>query len=316
MNSEIDQQIQQALQQAQRICIYSHIRPDGDAIGSLLGLGLALENAGKQVQMVLSDGLPRSFRHLEGSERIQRSPNGEFDLRIVVDASDPQRIGGLLNEITPDINIDHHLTNLNFARINLIEAEAVATAAVLAGHLPAWNLEFTPAVAQALLTGMVTDTIGFRTSNMTPQALHLAADLFAIGGDLPELYRRALSNRSFSATRYWGCALSRLERKNRLVYTSLTLEDRQISGYTGNDDADLTNILSSIDDADIAVLFIEQKDNRVKVSWRAQPGLNVSGIAFQFGGGGHAPAAGADIPGSLVEVMARVLPATEALLEQ
>ncbi len=314
MPAELDLQIRQVLQTAQRVAIYSHIRPDGDAIGSLLGLGLALENAGKQVQMILTDGVPRSFRHLAGSDRIVRTAQGEFDARIIVDASDTARIGGLPENTIIDINIDHHVTNVNYARINLIEPEAVATAAVLAEHLPAWGLEITPAAAQALLTGMVTDTIGFRTSNMTPAALHLAADLFTIGGEMPELYRRALSNRTYQATRYWGCGLSRLERSGRLAWTSLTLQDRKISGYTGNDDADLNNILSSIDDIDIAILFVEQSGDHVKVSWRAQPGLNVSTIAFQFGGGGHAPAAGAEIHGPLAEVMPRVITATQALL--
>ncbi len=314
MPEALDEQIRQALQSAQHIAIYSHIRPDGDAVGSLLGLGLALEDAGKQVQMVLTDGVPRSFRHLPGSSRIVRSPEGEFDTRIVVDASDTLRIGGLPEGVTIDINIDHHVTNLLYARLNLIEPEAVATAAMLAEHIPHWGLRITPETAQALLTGMVTDTIGFRTSNMTPTALHLAADLFAVGGELPELYRRALSSRSYEATRYWGCALSRLQRKGRLAWTYLTLEDRKASGYTGNDDADLSNILSSMDDVDITILFIEQKAEHVKVSWRAQPGLNVSGIAFEFGGGGHAPAAGAEIYAPLTDVLPRVLAATEVLL--
>lgn len=315
MPAELDAQIRQALEQAQRIVIYSHVRPDGDAIGSLLGLSLALEKAGKEVHMVLSDGVPRSFRHLAGSERILRAPQGDYDLRIVVDASDPQRIGGLLEGVNVDICIDHHVTNLMYARLNLVEPEAVATAAMLAEHIPAWGLEITPDSAQALLTGMVTDTIGFRTSNMTPQALHQAADLFAIGGELPELYRKALSNRSYEATRYWGCGLSRMERKGRLAWTSLTLEDRKLSGYNGNDDADLTNILSSMDDVDISILFIEQHQGGVKVSWRAQPGYNVSSIAFNFGGGGHAPAAGAEMRGTLVEVMEKVISATDELLQ-
>ena len=315
MPESIDDQIRQALAAAGRIAIYSHIRPDGDAIGSLLGLGLALEKAGKQVQMVLCDGLPRSFRHLEGSQRVVRAAQGEVDLRIVVDASDTQRIGGLLEGLSVDINIDHHLTNILFGRINQIEPEAVATAAVLAEHLPLWGLQVSPETAQALLTGMVTDTIGFRTSNMTPQALHLAADLFAVGGELPELYRRALIVRTYSATRYWGLGLSRLDRKGRLCWTSLTLEDRKQSGYQGNDDADLTNILSSIDECDIVVLFIEQREGTVKVSWRSQPGYDVSQLAFSFGGGGHSAAAGADIPGTLDEVRPRVLQATEALLK-
>jgi phosphoesterase RecJ-like protein len=106
-----------------------------------------------------------------------------------------------------------------------------------------------------------------------------------------------------------------LQRKDRIIWTSLTLEDRLKAGYTGNDDADLINMLSTVDDMDIAVIFVEQKEGRVKVSWRAQPGVDVSQVAFQFGGGGHPAASGAEIQGSLEEVQEKVLLVTFNLLE-
>jgi len=107
----------------------------------------------------------------------------------------------------------------------------------------------------------------------------------------------------------------RLQREERLIWTSLTLADRAAVKYPGNDDADLVNVLSAIDDADLMVIFIEQKGGDVKVSWRAQPGFDVSKIALSFGGGGHAAAAGADINGSLEDVQERVLRATRILLQ-
>jgi phosphoesterase RecJ-like protein len=130
------------------------------------------------------------------------------------------------------------------------------------------------------------------------------------GADLSELYNRALIRRSYEAARFWGKGLERLEREKRLVWTTLTLSDRQKSSYPGNDDADLVNILSSIDDSDICIIFVEQKNNHVKVSWRAQVGWDVSQLALGFGGGGHPAAAGADIVGTLDEVQAKVLAAT------
>jgi phosphoesterase RecJ-like protein len=101
-----------------------------------------------------------------------------------------------------------------------------------------------------------------------------------------------------------------------LVWASLTLDDRKEIGYAGNDDADLVNVLSSVREAEIALIFIEQPQNKVKVSWRARPGYDVSGLAFSFGGGGHAAAAGADIDGSLEEVMQRVIIETKAYLRK
>jgi phosphoesterase RecJ-like protein len=315
MNNELHQQIRQLFQANNNFLIVSHIRPDGDAVGSLLGLGLALQEAGKTVQMVLTDGVPSSFRHLPGAAQIKRKAQAGFDVAVVLDASDLLRIGGALNERTPDLNIDHHITNLNFARINFVEPEVEATSAILAENLPNWELQINGSVAKALLTGVVSDTIGFRTSNVRSRTLRLAADLMDKGADLSELYNRALIRRSYEATRFWGKGLERLERENRLVWTTLTLSDRQKSSYPGNDDADLVNILSSIDDSDICIIFVEQKNNHIKVSWRAQNGYDVSQLALGFGGGGHPAAAGADIAGSLDEVREKVLTATRRYMQ-
>ncbi len=315
MNNSLHETIREMISSANRILLASHIRPDGDAVGSLLGMGLSLEQAGKKVQMVLVDGVPANMRHLEGSKRIVRAAEGTFDLVISLDISDPARLGTALGDRNADLNIDHHITNLNFGRVNLVEPEAVATSAILAAYLPNWGLSIPPAAANALLTGIITDTIGFRTSNMAAGALRLAADLMDRGANLPALYYQALVQRSFEAVRYWGKGLENMQREGRLVWTTLSQADRLAVGYNGNDDADFTNLLSSITEGDIAVLFIEQKDNHVKVSWRAQPGLDVSQLALQFGGGGHPAAAGADIPGSLDEVRPNVLEATRVLLQ-
>lgn len=302
------------LADARSILVASHLRPDGDAIGSVLGMGLALQAAGKDVQMVLSDGLPASYRHLEGSQQVRSRPEAPFDFSIVLDCSDLTRLGHALNDTLPDLNIDHHITNLCFARFNLIDTGAVATAEIVAGLLPAFNLPLTLPVAAALLTGIVTDTLGFRTSNMTPRALRIAADLMELGANLPELYQRSLIWRSFEASRYWGKGLAQLERDGRLIWATLTLVDREAVGYPGRDDADLINVLSSITDADISIIFVEQTRHRVKVSWRAQPGFDVSQIALKFGGGGHPAASGAEIMGDLETVKRAVLEATRTLL--
>lgn len=299
---------------ANRILIVSHIRPDGDAVGSLLGLGLALQAAGKSVQMVLEDGVPVSFRHLEGAQQVVRKPEGNFDLVCVVDCSDLSRTGSTLkNYGQPEINLDHHITNLNFASLNVVDFKCVATAELIFDLLVKIRLSIPQPAAAALLTGLITDTLGFRTSNMTPKALRTAADLVEQGAAIAELYRRALINRSYQATRLWGQGLAHLNREDRLVWTSLTLADRQAAGYGGKDDADLINVLSAIDDTDIAMIFIESPNGHTKVSWRAHPPFDVSALALRFGGGGHPAASGADVSGSLEEVQTQVLVATRTL---
>lgn len=325
-----DESIRQLFQRAKRALIVAHIRPDGDAVGSLLGLGLALAAAGKTVRMALADGVPLSLRHLEGSALVQRSAGdlAGYDTVVVLDSSDLQRTGGILGERKPDLNIDHHITNLRFADINLVQPGQVATAAIIASSLPAWGLGYNKAIAEALLTGIVTDTIGFRTSNVTSEALRLGAMLMEHGANLPELYLRALITKPYEAARYWGRGLNKLvqeeirpagngsnpQEPSRMVWTTLTLEDRLAANYPGNDDADLVNMLSAIE-GDVAVIFVEQKNGRVKVSWRARPGIDVSQIALQFGGGGHAAAAGADINGATETVQEQVLQATRAVLQ-
>jgi phosphoesterase RecJ-like protein len=316
MNESIHDAIKARLHSAQKIVIFSHIRPDGDAIGSLIAMGLALQEAGKDVQMILKDGVPSGFRHLKGSEQIMTAPKVEADTIIVVDSSDLSRIGEGFNVTEPDIQVDHHITNLDYAKINLVVPEAVATSQILARSLPFWGLTINLPIAEALVTGIVTDSIGFRTSNMTPEALRVSADLMEIGVNLPELYDRALSQRSFEAARYWGKGLTNLQRDGRLIWTTLSRADRRAVGYNGNDDADLTNILSSVIQGDIAILFIEQNDHYVKVSWRSRPGWDVSKIALQFGGGGHPAAAGADVYGTLEEVQSKVLEATKIALTE
>jgi phosphoesterase RecJ-like protein len=315
LDKSLLRQVVDRLRAAQRILVVCHIRPDGDAIGSLLGMGLALRSAGKQVEMVCEDGVPSDCRNLEGASDVRRQPQGDFDLICVVDASDLARTGAVLQGRAPvDVNIDHHPTNLNFATLNLVDVQAVATAEIIADLLAQWGLEITPPIAAALMTGLVTDTIGFRTANVKPSTLRLAASLMEHGADLPALYRRTLVDRSFEAVRLWGAGLSRLERNGGLLWTTLTLEDRKAAQYPGRDDADLINLLSAVEGADISMVFIEQSNGRVKVSWRAQPGFDVSNIAASLGGGGHAAAAGAEIQGSLPEVQAAILELTRPLL--
>ena len=309
--------IAKSIAQAENILLVSHIRPDGDAIGSLLGLGWALESAGKRVQMVVGDGVPKALAFLPGSERIQKNIAAPYDLSILLDCSELSRAGDVLSrEKSPDINIDHHPTNDYFARINLVIPDAVATTEILARALPDLGLAIPTESASALLTGLLTDTLGLRTPNMRPDVLRLAATLMEHGADLPALYFQAMVQRDFLAVRLWGAGLSRLQRDGRIVWTSLMLEDKAHVQYPGRDDADLINVLSSITETDIAFILVEQSHDRVKISWRSRDGIDVSQLAASFGGGGHKNAAGAEVNGSLSDVEERVRTATRVTWER
>ena len=169
-----------------------------------------------------------------------------------------------------DVNIDHHPDNTHFAEINIIDPKAVSASQMLARLFPELGLKITPIIASNMLAGLITDTIGFKTENMHPDVLRLAADLFEAGANLPKLYHHAVAEKTFEAARYIGAGLSQLTSQNGMVWTSLSLNDRKEANYPGRDDADLVNILSAIDSADVALIFIEQHNSQVKVSWRTR----------------------------------------------
>ena len=315
MNRKEIQEFGEKIKKADRFLVISHIRPDGDAVGSLIGLGLILEEMGKEVNLVLEDGVPIVFHHLTGSDQVFREATGIYDLVIVVDCSDIDRTGSILDEYgEADVNIDHHPTNTHFAKLNLVQEDAVATAEMIFEIAEVLSLPITLPTAESLLTGIITDSLGFRTSNISPNALRIAARLQEEGANLSVLYRKAMIEKSFEAIKYWGQGLSKIVQEEGLVWTSLTLEDRKLANYRGRDDADLINVLSTIRDTDVSLVFVEQKGGSVKVSWRAQPGFDVAQIALRFGGGGHKPAAGAEIKGDLDRVQADVLEATRTAL--
>jgi phosphoesterase RecJ-like protein len=305
------------LKAAQHIAVISHERPDGDAVGSMLALTISLSLAGKKVEPVLTDGVPSRYRFLPGAAEVLRAIPATVDLLVAVDCSAIDRMGIPPDRLPlpPGINIDHHATNTRFAEANLVTPDAAATAEVIYDLAPRLALPIDERVATNLLAGIVTDTIGFRTANVTPGLMRKAVDLIERGAPLSEVYERGLNRHSFNAIRFWGRGLASMEQDGGMVWATLTQEDRRESAYPGNDDADLINLLGTIDGQRVAMIFVEQPGGKTKVSWRCREGWNVARVAESFGGGGHELAAGATVDGSPEDVRARVLEATRALLD-
>jgi phosphoesterase RecJ-like protein len=308
------QDIRNRLHAAQKPLLVSHVRPDGDAVASIVGMGTALQQAGKTCQLVLLDGVPSKYRFLNGSQLITNEFKDDYDLVVALDCSDKKRLGSKFEEMQVNINIDHHITNEYYADLNLVLPGHAATCAVLAEYLPKWDFPIEKDIAVPLLMGILTDSIGFRTCNVTPQTLRLSAKLMEKGANLYELYEKALISQTFQASMLWGLALSKIKKEGGIAWTTITREDRKTAGYPGRDDADLTNFLSSLEKIDISILLHEQKDGKVKVSWRSGANIDVSLIAQRFGGGGHPPASGAEILGNLEEVEEMVLMVTKQYL--
>ncbi|NPA26785.1 MAG: bifunctional oligoribonuclease/PAP phosphatase NrnA [Chloroflexi bacterium] len=312
--SSQNEQVRQLLHRAQSVVIASHISPDGDAVGSLLGLGWALRQAGKHVTLALADPVPENLRFLPGVETIQPRAQSRADVVITVDCGSRDRVGSALPEDWPvDVNIDHHKSNTHFGRYNIVYPDAPSTTAVLAEHLPVWDLPLTQDAALALLTGLITDTLGFRAGTVRPDTLRLAARLMEAGADISLAFYEAMVAKSFAMTRYLGIGQSRAQLLEGIVWSYLTRADREETGFSEPDDAGLVNVLLNVREANISVVFIElDEPGLIKVSWRAKAGWDVGELARSFGGGGHTAAAGARVPGSLDEVRNRVLARTLA----
>jgi phosphoesterase RecJ-like protein len=304
------------LEAASSVIVTTHQRPDGDAISSMLALHLGMVQKGLRSLPVLFDRVPHRFQFLPGAGEIAHEIEGPADLLIVVDCADYERIG-FSDEREPfsiDFNIDHHPTNTNFAEINFVDPGAASATELLYELMPKLGVELTDQMRNNLLTGLITDTIGFRTENVTPNTLRVAADLLESGSALDELYHRAVIRKDFLEVKYWANGLSRLAMEDGLLWTYLTESDRTSIGYSGNDDADLIDLMTSVEGTKIAIVFIEQDQQHVKVSFRSRGGVDVAELAGKFGGGGHKPASGAMIKGDLPSVLERVLDAAKLTL--
>jgi phosphoesterase RecJ-like protein len=244
-------------------------------------------------------------------ESITQVPRGSFDLIISLDCSDLQRLGTVYDAQafagTPIVNIDHHTTNVHFGTVNWVEPSAAATSQMIAGLLRAMNVPLDVDIATCLLNGVLTDTLGFRTSGTTPQVMQVAIDLMNAGASLSALTDRIFNHRPLGTIRMWSRALQEIHLDDRIVWSQITRDMRQSVGLPEDGVSGLVSFLSTADEADIAVVFDELEGGEIKVSMRAIPGTDVSQVALALGGGGHAQAAGCTIRGPLETARSKVL---------
>jgi phosphoesterase RecJ-like protein len=305
------EQARRLIQAAQHPLLISHISPDGDAIGSLTGLGRALRQAGLAPTLACADPVPPRFNYVPDAENIVQDVQARFDLVISLDCSDLKRLGHFAQMeafgSVPLLNIDHHLTNLYFGDVDLVNSHASSTAEVVLQLLDYMAIPLDADTATCLLTGIVTDTRGFRTSNVATPMVEAALRLMQAGASLSHITHHSLNCRPLAAVLLWREALSSLQIEGRVIWTSVPQAMRRATGYTGNSDAGLVSFLVSAEDADVAAVFVEREDGRVEVGLRAVPGFDVARVALRFGGGGHALAAGCTLPGPLEQAQAQML---------
>ncbi|MFD2371344.1 bifunctional oligoribonuclease/PAP phosphatase NrnA [Brevibacillus sp. GCM10020057] len=293
-----------------RFLVLSHVNPDGDATGSALAVAMMLEQLGKEYMVVNEGETPEKFHFLPRFNRLRnlsKNPLDEtFEAVIAVDCADESRMGDVRSLFASGavlLNIDHHPTNDGFGTVNLIRTDAAATAEILYDVAVAAGLTFNEELALCIYTGLLTDTGGFRYSNTSPHVMEIASQLLRYGVKPAEVAERCLEEITLAHIKILRLALQSLELSHRNLVASLTvrLDDFAQAGATREDAGGLVNYCRNIEGVEVGVSFVESEADVVKVSMRARDRVDVSAIAKELGGGGHAKAAGCTIRGSLQE---------------
>ena len=316
----------EALRTHDRFVVTSHDNPDGDALGSLLGLHLALESLGKDSVMVLGGAqpLPPEYGFLDLAARgLLRTAPADAARRVLVavDCAQESRIvePTLIASAPVTVNVDHHHDNTRFGHVNLVVDDASSTAEVLADVLDGLGAVSTPELAEALYTGLVTDTGRFQYSNTTPKALRLAARLVEEGADVGKVFVEVYESTPFPKLKLLARALEHATELEggRIVVSELTREDFDAAGADEPFSEGIIDHLRAVDGAELVALVRELpggSSSRRKGSLRSHPnGVDVSAIARGFGGGGHRRAAGFSTDLSMDEITQRIVDAFVAV---
>ena len=317
MTYHIPDDLLEAIRRADNLLCVSHVSADGDAYGSVLGMAQILRALGKRATAAMPEPVMVDFTFLPGAAEIvgPAAIASDYDLIVCLDMSSPDRMGAIFDPTRhahlPRAVIDHHVTNTFFGTTHWVEASCAATCQMLVALAAALDVPLNLPIAECLLTGIVTDTLCFRTSNTTPEVLEAAMRLQRAGADLATTVRRTLNRLPFSTLPLWSSVLAGAQLTEGVVWVTVSQAQLRAAGHA-DDDSRLNSVLSSINEADMSAVFTEKIGAGaapiVECSFRAKPGFTVGDLAFSLGGGGHAPASGCTLAGTLDEVVARVVP--------
>jgi phosphoesterase RecJ-like protein len=307
----------QQLKSSSRVLLASHANPDGDAIGSLLATGIALEKLGREVVLFNESAIPAVYRFLPSVGRIRKQITApqRFDTAVVLDCGDLSRVGSaadVIGGIPVVINIDHHATNTRFGTHQLVDVDACATSEIIYRLIQAMDLEMDKAIATAIYTGILTDTGSFRFSNTNREAFAICEAMVAMGVNPSTVAQHVYGTYSLGRIKLLNLALDSIEISHNGQLSIMTVT-REMLADTGTqpEDADgLINYARRIQDVKVAALIHELENGngasgdrkRFHVSLRSDGSVDVSRIASGFGGGGHAGAAGFSAESSLAEL--------------
>lgn len=303
----------------QRFLIMTHVRPDGDALGSEAALAEALRLKGKSARAVVASGISPRYDFLDpGKSRFERfiPPGDAFrnvDAVIIIDTGTWNQIGEfgdfLKTLSAARAVIDHHRTQDDLGAVRFVDTSAEAAGRLAYEAIRAMGVALTPQIANALFLALATDTGWFRHASTSPATFALAGELVQAGAQPTMLYDALYERNPFGRLKLLGLALDRLRlvENGRVAYSEIFIADFAATDSTPADTEDLINYPRSVEGVEVALIFIEQRGGTVKVSFRSRDRVDVDKLAEKFGGGGHRLAAGATIKGQMEEVRSRVL---------
>lgn len=311
-----------ALMRYDNYILTTHLNPDGDALGSLTGLGLALSKTGKNVVMIMPHPIPATFQFMPGVRQIKKEVDllAGFDMAIAVDCTDLNRVGERVRDVflhTEHIaNIDHHISNRFFGNINIVDPQAAATGEIISDILQKSKISITPDIATNLYTALVTDTGSFRQQNTTAKSLRTAAFLLDCGAHYRVIQQNLYEQRSLESLRLLVSGLESLSlnESGTIAWMTITQKSLLDSGAAVEDSDGMIDYVKSLKGVEVGILFKEADNGEIKVSFRSKNYLDVNQLASYFEGGGHERAAGCTISGEIKEVEHLVIQKTEEKL--
>ncbi len=308
--------IASVLRGASRIAVASHVRPDGDSIGSIVALGRSLALAGKKVHIISEDAVPANLAFLPGTELIQQSDGVPLDIEVAValDTATKPRLGERVNQAIANaplvVNIDHHGTNPRYGNLNHIDTASPATGEIVYELLAQHGFSLDDGIRRNLFAAISTDTGSFQYDSTSPRTHRIVAEMMEAGLDTAELARRLYQSHPLRRTLLLKALLNEMKFSagNRIASWALTLATQESVKMEPGDTEGLIDSLRTIEGVIAAVIFEETTDGKIRVSARSKdPRLDVSKICAEFGGGGHRMAAGTRMRGPIEDAEARFL---------
>jgi len=318
------EEIGRLLREHQRFAVMSHVRPDGDALGSQLALALSLQQLGKEVRVWNEEGMLEKYSFLPRAELVTKPPSipEDFDCAIALDTAIQSRLGTALAAVRSAkiwINIDHHLSNPGYGDVVDVDPDAPATAEIIFRLIKSQNLPFNRDIAENLYAAISTDTGSFQYPKTSARTFEIAAELIRAGLDVGRLNQQLYENyprRRLELLRELLRTM-RFEHRGRVASVSLSLKTAAELGVLPEDNEGLIDHLRAIRGVIVAVFFEELNDGKVRVSMRSKDdAVDVCAICQKFGGGGHTLAAGARVRGTLAEVEEKVLEETREAVKR